>query len=138
MSLLSHRDKSLQNIKCPLIFIFTYECTTQIKVEHISVTPVGALCLSQRDSCWSDLYCLSVSFACFKCITKELDTLCSLFSVSAIVIHGVDCNSSFLTQCHSPSIVQVDPFNVDEYLDCFQFMVIMNKIAIKSLVFVFQ
>lgn len=68
----------------------------------------------------------------------ELDTLCSLFSVSAIVIHGVDCNSSFLTQCHSLSIVQGDPFNVDEYLDCFQFMVIMNKIAIKSLVFVFQ
>lgn len=69
----------------------------------------------------------------------ELDAvLSSVLSVSAIVIHGVDCNSSFFTLCHSPFIVQVDPFNVDEYLDCFQFMVIMNKIAIKSLVFVLQ
>lgn len=69
---------------------------------------------------------------------EELNTLLyPLFSVSAIVVRVVECNTSFFTSV-SQSIVQVDPFNVDEYLDCFQFMIIMNKIAVKSLVFVFQ
>lgn len=103
-----------------------------------SVTPVGYPSLSQRDNCWSDLYCLSV-LPVLNVYQVELNTLLYLlFCVSAIEIHVVDCNSSFFTLCHSPFIVQVDPFNVDEYLDCFQFMIIMNKIAVKSLVFVFQ
>lgn len=38
----------------------------------------------------------------------------------------------FSPLCHSRFIVPVYPFNV-EYLDCFQFVVSMNKIAIKAL-----
>lgn len=47
----------------------------------------------------------------------------------------VSAHFSFLCSC--PFVVPVSPFSVDEYLDCFQFVVIINKIAIKSLVSVF-